>query len=334
MTTAAATASGEIQGRSLWQDAWARLRRNRLAVVCIFVLGFVILFCTVGSLLCNWSPHVTNLDLKAKPPGYEETLDRETWLRHKYDDLAPEEEQRFAQALKAGEGPENVTLRHWLGTDTLGRDLLARTMQGGRVSLMVAGIATAVALLIGVTYGAVAGYLGGRTDDKMMRFVEILRALPFLIFVILLTTMFGTRLWLIYLSIGAIEWLTMARIVRTQVLGLARQEFVEAARSLGLPTSRIIFRHIIPNVLGPVIVYATLTVPAVMLLEAGLSFLGLGVQPPQSSWGTLISEGADQMETYPWLLAGPAALFSITLFCLNFAGDGLRDAMDVKTAKD
>jgi oligopeptide transport system permease protein len=301
--TTAATTTGEIQGRSLWQDSWARLRRNRLAVVCIITLGLVLLFCTVGSLLCPWDPAATNLDLKATPPGGFSELNGEQ-------------------------------TRHWLGTDTLGRDLLARTMQGGRVSLMVAAIATVVALLIGVTYGAVAGYLGGRADDTMMRFVEILRALPFLIFVILLTTMFGTHLWLIYLSIGAIEWLTMARIVRTQVLGLARQEFVEAARSLGLPTSRIIFRHIIPNVLGPVIVYATLTVPAVMLLEAGLSFLGLGVQPPQSSWGTLISEGADQMETYPWLLAGPAALFSLTLFCLNFAGDGLRDAMDVKTAKD
>jgi oligopeptide transport system permease protein len=207
-------------------------------------------------------------------------------------------------------------------------------MHGGRVSLMVAAIATIVALIIGVTYGAVSGYFGGRADDMMMRLVEILRALPFLIFVILLTTMFGTKLWLIYLTIGAIEWLTMARIVRTQVLGLVRQEFVEAARSLGLPTHRIIFQHIVPNVLGPVIVYSTLTVPAVMLLEAGLSFLGLGVQPPQSSWGTLISDGADNMESYPWLLAGPAAIFSLTLFCLNFAGDGLRDALDVKASKD
>ena len=295
--------AGEARGRSLWQDSWARLKRNRLAVACLFLLGGVVLFCTVGSLLCPWDPAATNLDLKATPPGSVSDLDGQP-------------------------------VRHWLGTDTLGRDLLARTMQGGRVSLMVAAIATVVALLIGVTYGAVAGYFGGRTDDVMMRFVEILRALPFLIFVILLTTMFGTRLWLIYLAIGAIEWLTMARIVRTQVLGLARQEFVEAARSLGLSTPRIIFRHIIPNVLGPVIVYATLTVPAVMLLEAGLSFLGLGVQPPRSSWGTLISEGADQMETYPWLLAGPAAVFSLTLFCLNFVGDGLRDALDVRTARD
>jgi oligopeptide transport system permease protein len=325
-----AAAAEVMEGRSLWQDSWARLRRNRLAVVCMAVLGLVVLFCTAGPLFCHWSPRVTNLDLRAKAPGYVETLDRETWLRHRYDS----DEARFRKALENGEGPEKSELRHWLGTDNLGRDLLARTMQGGRVSLMVAFIATLVALIIGVTYGAAAGYLGGRTDDAMMRLVEILRALPFLIFVILLTTMFGTELWLIYLAIGAIEWPTMARIVRTQVLGLARQEFVDAARSLGLSTPAILFRHIIPNVLGPVIVYATLTVPAVMLLEAGLSFLGLGVQPPASSWGTLISDGADHMESHPWLLAGPAAVFSLTLFCLNFAGDGLRDAMDVRTAKD
>lgn len=294
---------GAIEGRSLWQDSWARLRRNRLAVFCSGVFLLVVLFCCIGPWFCPWDAARTDLDLKATPPGSFSELD-------------------------------GVQVRHWLGTDTLGRDLLARTMHGGRVSLMVAAIATIVALIIGVTYGAIAGYCGGRTDDMMMRMVEILRALPFLIFVILLTTMFGTKLWLIYLSIGAIEWLTMARIVRTQVMGLVRQEFVEAARSLGLGTGAIIFRHIVPNILGPVIVYSTLTIPAVMLLEAGLSFLGLGVQPPASSWGTLISDGADNMGSFPWLLAGPAAVFSITLFCLNFAGDGLRDALDVKGSKD
>ncbi len=291
-------------GRSLWQDAWARLRKNHLAVACGLVLIAVVLICFVGPRLSPWNPEVTNLALKASPPGTMET---------------------FADGSMA---------KHWFGTDTLGRDLMTRIMRGGQVSLMVGLVATSVALLIGVAYGATAGYLGGRTDAVMMRFVDVLYALPFMIFVILLTTMFGKSMLLMYMAIGAVEWLTMSRIVRAQVQGLARQEFVEAARSLGLSTAVILFRHIIPNVLGPVIVYATLTVPAVMLLEAALSFLGLGVQPPDSSWGTLIDDGATNMETSPWLLIYPAAFFSITLFCLNFVGDGLRDALDVRGGKD
>ena len=291
-------------GRSLWQDAWARLRKNHLAVACGFVLIAIVLICFVGPRLSPWNPEVTNLALKASPPGTMETL------------------------------ADGSMAKHWFGTDTLGRDLLTRIMRGGQVSLMVGLVATSVALLIGVAYGATAGYLGGRTDAVMMRFVDVLYALPFMIFVILLTTMFGKSMLLMYMAIGAVEWLTMSRIVRAQVQGLARQEFVEAARSLGLSTAVILFRHIIPNVLGPVIVYATLTVPAVMLLEAALSFLGLGVQPPDSSWGTLIDDGATNMETSPWLLIYPAAFFSITLFCLNFAGDGLRDALDVRGGKD
>lgn len=291
-------------GRSLWQDAWARLRKNHLAVACGLVLIAVVLICFVGPRLSPWNPEVTNLALKASPPGTMETL------------------------------ADGSMAKHWFGTDTLGRDLLTRIMRGGQVSLMVGLVATSVALLIGVAYGATAGYLGGRTDAVMMRFVDVLYALPFMIFVILLTTMFGKSMLLMYMAIGAVEWLTMSRIVRAQVQGLARQEFVEAARSLGLSTAVILFRHIIPNVLGPVIVYATLTVPAVMLLEAALSFLGLGVQPPDSSWGTLIDDGATNMETSPWLLIYPAAFFSITLFCLNFVGDGLRDALDVRGGKD
>ena len=291
-------------GRSLWQDAWARLRKNHLAVACGLVLIAVVLICFVGPRLSPWNPEVTNLALKASAPGTMETLS------------------------------DGSMAKHWFGTDTLGRDLLTRIMRGGQVSLMVGLVATSVALLIGVAYGATAGYLGGRTDAVMMRFVDVLYALPFMIFVILLTTMFGKSMLLMYMAIGAVEWLTMSRIVRAQVQGLARQEFVEAARSLGLSTAVILFRHIIPNVLGPVIVYATLTVPAVMLLEAALSFLGLGVQPPDSSWGTLIDDGATNMETSPWLLIYPAAFFSITLFCLNFVGDGLRDALDVRGGKD
>jgi len=191
-----------------------------------------------------------------------------------------------------------------------------------------------VSLLIGVLYGAVSGYLGGKTDAVMMRLVDILYALPFTIFVILLMVIFGRNIILLFVAIGAVEWLTMARIVRGQVSVIKTQEYVEAAVSLGLSQSRIILRHIIPNALGPIIVYSTLTVPAVMLLEAVLSFLGLGVQPPMSSWGLLIKEGAEKMDVYPWLLISPALIFSATIFSLNFLGDGLRDALDPKSSKD
>jgi oligopeptide transport system permease protein len=223
---------------------------------------------------------------------------------------------------------------HWLGTDTLGRDLLARTLYGGRISITVGLVATFVALTIGVTYGAVAGFIGGKVDAVMMRIVDILYALPFAIFVILLMVFFGRNIFLLFFAIGAVEWLTMARIVRGQVMSIKRMEFIEAARSLGLGRRRIIFRHLIPNVLGPVIVYTTLTIPAVMLLEAFLSFLGLGVQAPMSSWGVLIKDGSEKMEEFWWLLVFPGALFSLTLFSLNFLGDGLRDALDVRASKD
>ncbi len=223
---------------------------------------------------------------------------------------------------------------HWLGTDTLGRDLLARTLYGGRVSLMVGLVATFVALAIGVTYGAVSGFFGGKVDSFMMRIVDILYALPFAVFVILLMVFFGRNIFILFFAIGAVEWLTMARIVRGQVMSIKRMEFIEAARALGLGRRRIIFRHLIPNVLGPVIVYTTLTIPAVMLLEGFLSFLGLGVQAPMSSWGSLIKDGAEKMEEYWWLLVFPGSLFSLTLFSLNFLGDGLRDALDVRASKD
>jgi len=223
---------------------------------------------------------------------------------------------------------------HWLGTDTLGRDLLSRILYGGRISLTVGLVATFVALSIGVTYGAVAGFFGGKIDTVMMRIVDILYALPFTIFVILLMVFFGRNIFLLFFAIGAVEWLTMARIVRGQVLSIKKMEYIEAARSLGFGRRRIIFRHVIPNILGPIIVYATLTIPAVMLLEAFLSFLGLGVQPPMSSWGVLIKDGAEKMEEHWWLLVLPGSVFSLTLFSLNFLGDGLRDALDVRSSKD
>ena len=282
------------QGASLWADSWARLRANRLAAACLFIFGFICLFCILGPWLSPHDGRTQDLLAGATPPS---------WV-------------------------------HPFGTDSLGRDLMVRTMEGGRISLLVGVLATAVSLLIGIIYGAVAGYLGGRVDAAMMRFVDVLYALPFTIFVILLMVAFGRSLWLIFIAIGCVEWLTTARIVRSGVISMKKQEFVEAAIALGLDHRRIIFRHLIPNVLGPVIVVATLTVPAVMLLEAFLSFLGLGVQPPNASWGVLINEGQQDMEIFPWLLLFPALFFSLTLFSLNFLGDGLRDALDPKSAKD
>ena len=282
------------QGSSLWHDAWLRLRKNRLA---LFGLGVLLLFIVIAVLtpwLAPYSYDTQNLDLGATPPS----------------------------------------AAHWLGTDIFGRDLMTQIMYGGRISLSVGFVATAVALLIGVTWGAIAGYVGGRVDTVMMRLVDIMYALPFMIFIVLLMVVFGRNMLLLFLAIGAVEWLTMARIMRSQVQSLRQQEFVEAAISLGLPPATIIRRHLIPNALGPIIVYTTLTIPGVMLLEAFLSFLGLGIQPPQTSWGLLISYGAETMEEFPWLLIFPGLALTLTLFSLNFLGDGLRDALDVRGSKD
>lgn len=282
------------QGTSLWQDAWVRLRKNHLAVLGLAVLVFMIVVALLTPWIAPYAYDAQDLDLGATPPS----------------------------------------VQHWLGTDIFGRDLLTQIMYGGRVSLAVGFIATAVALLIGVTWGAVAGYAGGRVDAAMMRFVDILYALPFMIFIVLLMVVFGRNVILLFFAIGAVEWLTMARIMRGQVQSLRQQEFVEAAVSLGLSPATIIRRHVVPNALGPIIVYTTLTIPSVMLLEAFLSFLGLGIQPPQTSWGLLISYGAETMEEYPWLLVYPGLALTITLFSLNFLGDGLRDALDVRGSRD
>ena len=282
------------QGSSLWLDAWIKLRKNKLAL-----FGFaILLFLIVVSLLTPW----------IAPYSYEE------------------------QNLMLGATAPSAN--HWLGTDIFGRDMLTRIMYGGRVSLMVGFVATAVALVIGILWGSIAGFVGGRVDAVMMRIVDIMYALPFMIFIVLLMVVFGRNILLLFVAIGAVEWLTMARIVRGQVMSLRKQEFVEAAYSMGLSRWAIIRRHIIPNTLGPVIVYTTLTIPSVMLLEAFLSFLGLGIQPPQSSWGLLINYGVETMEEYPWLLIFPGITLSLTLFALNFLGDGLRDALDPRASKD
>ncbi len=282
------------KGTSLSRDAFLRLQKNKMAM---FGLCLLILLIVVA-LLTPW--------------------------------LAPYEYQE--QKLALGASPPSA--EHWLGTDVLGRDLLTRIMYGSRVSLMVGFIATAVALCIGVLWGTLAGFVGGRLDAGMMRIVDVLYALPFAIFIVLLTVIFGRSMFLLFLAIGAVEWLTMARIVRGQVLTIKRQEFIEAATSMGLSRWQIMRRHVIPNILGPIIVYTTLTIPSVILLESFLSFLGLGIQPPQSSWGSLISAGVDTMEEYPWLLIFPGLVLSVTLFSLNFLGDGLRDALDPRVSKD
>ena len=282
------------QQSSLWSDAWRRLLANKAAVAG----GIILILLIVLAIFAPWiAPHsysYQNLDLGAQPPSSD----------------------------------------FLLGTDTLGRDLFSRILYGARVSLLVGFVATGVALVIGVSWGIVAGYFGGRIDSVMMRIVDVLYGLPFIIFIILLMVIFGRNIWLLFAAIGAVEWLTMARIVRGQVLSIKNQEYVLAAQAMGVTNMQMFRKHIFPNILGPIAVYATLTIPQVMLLEAFLSFLGLGIQPPMSSWGTLIRYGVESMEEYSWLLIYPGLTFTITLFALNFFGDGLRDALDPKISSN
>ena len=292
MSVTADTAEAPVKGRSLWQDARTRLLHNRAALVAMGVLFLVVCLAIIVPIVSPYQLDGVDFDSIGLAPG-----------------------------LSNG---------HLFGTDPLGRDLFLRTMFGARISLMIGLVATLVSLIIGVTYGAVAGYLGGRIDALMMRFVDILYSLPFIFFVIILMVVFGRNIMLIFVALGAVEWLTMARIVRGQTLALKGLDFIEAAVASGASTPAIIRRHILPNVLGPVIVYATLTIPQVILVESFLSFLGLGVQEPLTSWGVLISDGAQQMETAPWLLVFPAGFLAVTLLCFNFLGDGLRDALDPK----
>ncbi|MFT4549547.1 MAG: oligopeptide transport system permease protein [Verrucomicrobiales bacterium] len=305
------------QGSSLWKDAWSRMRKNQLAMASFLFVVLIVFLCFVVAWFC---PNPDTIDL----------------------------ENKFATPSAA----------HFLGTDQLGRDILARTLYGGQISLLVGFVATAVALCIGIVYGAISGFVGGRTDAVMMRTVDTLFAIPFLVIVIVLQVVIADRTaemagWIVehwgwnkkltdrmanivplFIALGAFGWLTLGRIVRAQVLSLREQEFVEAARSLGLSQARILFRHIIPNTLGPTVVYATLTVPGFIMYEATLSYLGLGVEAPNSSWGILIRDGANFLETQPMLLIIPGLFFSLTLFALNFLGDGLRDALDVRASKD
>ncbi len=295
MTTITNTSDNQsldVKGRSLWQDAWKRFRKNRAALISGGVLLFVMLFVAVVPSLAPFAYDYTDWgNMQAAP---------------------------------------SMASKHYFGTDSLGRDLLVRVAMGGRISLMV-GIAGAfVAVLVGTVYGAVSGYLGGKVDMLMMRFLEVLSAFPFMFFVILLVTLFGRNIILIFVAIGMVSWLDVARIVRGQTLGLKNKEFIEAAHVGGVSGINIVMRHIVPNVLGVVVVYASLLVPGMIMFESFLSFLGLGVQEPMTSWGALLQEGTKTMQVAPWQLLVPAVFLVVTLFCFNFMGDGLRDALDPK----
>jgi oligopeptide transport system permease protein len=280
----------DVQGVSLRQHAWQTLKRNRAAMIALGLMLVIVVLVLAAPLL---SPY---------------TIDSTDWDRIS---IAP-----------------SISSQHYFGTDDIGRDLFVRTLIGGRISLMVGVVATLVSLVIGIAWGATAGYAGGRIDQFMMRIVDVLYAMPFMFFVILLMVFFGRNILLIFVAIGAINWLDMARIVRGQTLSLKNKEFIEAARAGGVTPFNIVRRHIVPNLLGVVVVYVTLTIPQVILVESFLSFLGLGVQEPMTSWGALVNDGASAMESAPWALIFPATFLALTLFCFNFVGDGLRDALD------
>ncbi|CRZ21218.1 oligopeptide ABC transporter permease OppC [Kingella kingae] len=282
----------EIKGRSLWDDAWRRFKRNKAALISMLILLMIAAFVIVVPMIA--------------PFGYADT----DWGN-----------------MQAAPSFDN---KHYLGTDSLGRDLLTRVAVGGRISLMVGLAGALIAVLVGTIYGAVSGYFGGKVDMLMMRFLEILNAFPFMFFVILLVTFFGRNLIFIFAAIGMVSWLDVARIVRGQTLGLKRKEFIEAAHVCGVSSKNIVMRHIVPNVLGVVVIYASLLVPSMILFESFLSFLGLGVQEPMTSWGAMLEEGAKTMQIAPWQLLVPSSFLVLTLFCFNFIGDGLRDALDPK----
>jgi len=314
---------GSIKGASLWRDAWKRLLKNKLAVFGLVVLCVMIVAVIIGPAIINWTTGYTY-------------------------DLIPTDRDLVRSMPPS--------FKHWMGTDDSGRDIFTRVLQGGRISLMVGVISTLVSLVVGVSYGATAGYLGGRIDNLMMRIVDIMYSIPYILIVIVLLSVFGgpntptwiqwlstkiggagnqglNQMFLLFFALGLVSWLTMARVVRGQVLSLKNQEFVLAARATGVSTFGIIFRHLVPNALGPVIVYATLTVPGVMLTEAFLSFLGIGVQAPFASWGSLASDGIKNIAIFPWQLIFPGLTMALTLFSLNFLGDGIRDALDPQTRK-
>ena len=288
----AGAAEAAVAGRSPWMDARARFLRNRAAVVSVCILSFVVLCCVFGPMLLPHAYDSADWDAMSLPPTWKNT--------------------------------------HWFGTDESGRDLLVRSLIGGRVSLLVGLMATLSSVALGIAWGASAGFIGGRVDAFMMRVVDMMYAVPYLLIAILMVTILGRAFYLVVITITIFSWMDMARVVRGQTLSLRSKEFIEAARAVGVPVRRIIFQHIVPNLLGVVVIYTTVTVPGVILTESVLSFLGLGIQEPMTSWGVLIHDGTGVMEISPWMLLFPAAFLSITLYCFNYIGDGLRDALDPK----
>jgi oligopeptide transport system permease protein len=286
------TVEASVRGRSPWMDAAARFMRNRAAVFSVCLLSLIVLACIVGPWMLPNAFDSADWDAMSQPPMWKNF--------------------------------------HWFGTDESGRDLLVRCLMGGRISLMVGLMATLSSATVGIVWGATAGFIGGRTDAFMMRVVDMMYAVPYLLIAILMITLLGRAFYLVVITITVFSWMTMARVVRGQTLSLRSKEFVEAARAMGVPTRTIIFRHIIPNLLGVVVIYTTVTVPSVILVESVLSFLGLGIQEPMTSWGVLIHDGTTVMEFSPWILLFPSALLCLTLYCFNFIGDGLRDALDPK----
>jgi oligopeptide transport system permease protein len=281
-----------VAGRSPWQDARMRFARNKAAVASLVILLLITLACAIGPILLPNAFDSTDWNMMSSTPTFA------NW--------------------------------HLFGTDDTGRDLLVRCLIGGRVSLMIGGLATLTSVTLGIVWGAIAGFVGGRVDNAMMRIVDMMYAIPYLLIAILMVTLLGREFYLVVLTITVFSWMDMARVVRGQTLAIRSKEYIEAARAIGVSTSGIILRHIVPNLLGIVAIYTTVTVPGVILTESVLSFLGLGVQEPMTSWGVLIQDGVGVMETAPWILLFPAALLSVTLYCINFVGDGLRDALDPK----
>ncbi|PXX49967.1 ABC transporter permease subunit [Aquitalea magnusonii] len=285
-------ADAAVEGRSLWRDARLRFFRNKAAVLSLIVLAFITLACVFGPMLLPHTYEDTDWDAMGIAPTLANT--------------------------------------HWFGTDALGRDLLVRCLIGGRISLMVGALATIASVALGIVWGATAGFMGGKVDALMMRVVDMMYAVPYLLIAILMVTLLGRDFYLVVLTITVFSWMDMARVVRGQTLAIKSKEYVEAAHAIGVSTPKIIFRHIVPNLLGIVVIYTTVTVPGVILTESVLSFLGLGVQEPMTSWGVLIQDGAGVMDASPWILLFPAGLLSVTLYCANYIGDGLRDALDPK----
>ncbi len=286
-----------VTGRSLWQDAWARFRKNRAAMTSMCILAFIIICILVGPSISSFSHDEIDWEVVADP--YEL-------------------------------GKPSISSGHYFGTDDLGQDLFARTMKGGRLSIMVGFMGALVAVIIGTLWGSISGYIGGVVDSTMMRIIEVLDSVPFMFMVILFVTLFGNNIYLIFIVIGMVSWLGIARVVRGVTFSIKKREFIEAAHSIGVSRLTIVRRHILPNVLGIVMVYSSLMVPGFIMFESFLSFLGLGVQPPDTSWGILIAEGAKTIDVAIWLLMFPSAFLVATLFCFNFIGDGLRDALDPK----